>query len=69
MKIWGQKPEARSFHSAVSVGNKLVVIGGRGTQNQHFADVHVFDCGSYSVLYSDLRFHLFLFPTVIDFEL
>lgn len=53
MKIRGQKPEARSFHSAVSVGNKLVVIGGRGTQNQHFADVHVFDCGSYSVLYSD----------------
>ena len=50
MKIQGQKPEARSFHSAVSVGNKLVVIGGRGTQNQHFADVHVFDCGSYSVL-------------------
>ncbi|XP_022334812.2 kelch domain-containing protein 1-like isoform X1 [Crassostrea virginica] len=48
MKIRGQKPEARSFHSAVSVGNKLVVIGGRGTQNQHFADVHVFDCESYT---------------------
>ncbi|XP_061165639.1 kelch domain-containing protein 1-like [Saccostrea echinata] len=46
MKTKGQKPEPRSFHAAVSVGSKLVVIGGRGTENQHFADVHVFDCES-----------------------
>lgn len=48
MKVQGQKPEPRSFHSAVSIGNKLVVIGGRGTLHQHFADVHVFDCESFT---------------------
>lgn len=47
MKVQGQKPEPRSFHSAVSIGNKLVVVGGRGKENQHFADVHMFNCGMY----------------------
>ncbi|XP_048738343.1 kelch domain-containing protein 1-like [Ostrea edulis] len=48
MKVQGQKPEPRSFHSAVSIGNKLVVVGGRGKENQHFADVHMFNCESKS---------------------
>ena len=37
--------EPRSFHAACAVGRKLVIVGGRGLENQHFADVHVFDTG------------------------
>lgn len=37
--------EPRSFHAACAVGCKLIVVGGRGLQNQHFADMHVFDTG------------------------
>lgn len=39
----GCYPEARSFHSMVSVGHRLVVHGGRGVANQHFDDINVFD--------------------------
>jgi len=37
--------EPRSFHAACTIGSKLMIIGGRGLQDQHFADVHVFDVG------------------------
>ena len=43
--IVNRELEPRSFHAACAVGCKLVVIGGRGLQDQHFADVHVFNVG------------------------
>jgi len=36
----------RSFHAACAIDCKLVIVGGRGLENQHFADVHVFDTGT-----------------------
>nr|KAG5708616.1 hypothetical protein BaRGS_033037 [Batillaria attramentaria] len=39
----GLAPQPRSFHTLTAVGNRLVVIGGRGRSNAHFADVHIFD--------------------------
>ena len=39
----GCYPEARSFHSMVTVGHRLVIHGGRGITNQHFSDVNIFD--------------------------
>jgi len=35
----------RSFHAACTVGGKMMVVGGRGLQDQHFADVLLFDIG------------------------
>lgn len=46
MEIQGQPPVPRSFHAAVSVGSRVVVLGGRSTENQSLADIHVFDTGS-----------------------
>lgn len=43
--VGGVVPESRSFHTATSVGRKVIVFGGRGTTNQHFSDLHVFDIG------------------------
>lgn len=37
--------EPRSFHAACTIGSKLFVVGGRGLQDQHYADVHMFDIG------------------------
>ena len=45
-KVKGRQPEPRSFHSTTAVGNKVVVMGGRGKQNQHYADLHIFDTGT-----------------------
>jgi len=39
--------EPRSFHAACAVGSKLMIIGGRGLKDQHFADAHLFDIGEY----------------------
>ena len=41
----GRQPEPRSFHSTTAVGKRVVIMGGRGEQNQHFADLHLFDTG------------------------
>lgn len=38
--------EPRSFHAACAVGHTLIIIGGRGLQDQHFSDVHLFDIGA-----------------------
>ncbi|XP_050400202.1 kelch domain-containing protein 1 [Patella vulgata] len=46
LKVNGREPEPRSFHTTTSVGNRVVVMGGRGIENQHFADVHIFDTDS-----------------------
>jgi len=43
--IVNRELEPRSFHAACANGSKLIIIGGRGLQDQHFADVHVFDIG------------------------
>jgi len=43
--IVNRELEPRSFHAACAAGCKLVVIGGRGLQDQHFADAFVFDIG------------------------
>ena len=43
--IVNRELEPRSFHAACVSGNKLLIIGGRGLKDQHFADVHVFDIG------------------------
>lgn len=39
----GAPPAPRSFHTLTAVGSRLVVMGGRGRSNEHFADVHIFD--------------------------
>ncbi len=41
--ISGRRPEPRSFHAATVVGNRMVILGGRGRENQHFDAIHVFD--------------------------
>ncbi|XP_046358881.2 rab9 effector protein with kelch motifs-like [Haliotis rufescens] len=43
LQVKGRQPEPRSFHTAFSVGKRAVIMGGRGTGNQHFADIHIFD--------------------------
>lgn len=43
MKCKGVSPSPRSFHTASAVGNRVVVLGGRGKENQHFDDVNIFD--------------------------
>lgn len=45
MKIEGRPPAPRSFHSVTSVGNRVLVIGGRAEDNSHLSDVQVFDTG------------------------
>ncbi|XP_064608900.1 host cell factor 2-like [Liolophura sinensis] len=42
-KFRGRQPEPRSFHSATVVGNRVVILGGRGLTNQHYADIHILD--------------------------
>ena len=41
----GAAPAPRSFHSVAAVGSQVVVVGGRGRDNSHFADIHLYDCG------------------------
>ena len=43
----GTPPQPRSFHTAAAAGSRVVVIGGRGRDNSHFADIHLFDSGMY----------------------
>lgn len=45
MKCTGQPPAPRSFHSVTAAGSRVVVIGGRAENNDHLADLHVFDLG------------------------
>ena len=42
----GCPPEPRSFHAAASAEHRLVVYGGRGTKDQHFNDLHIYDTES-----------------------
>ena len=44
--VVGRQPQPRSFHSCTAVGSRVVVIGGRGSSDQHFQDFHVFDTGA-----------------------
>ena len=56
MDISGRQPEPRSFHTATTVGKRVVVLGGRGITNQHFGDVNIFDvgeCGSWLFYYTN----------------
>jgi amphiphysin len=34
-KVKGRQPEPRSFHSTTAVGNKVVVMGGRGKPEEN----------------------------------
>ncbi|KAL5004200.1 hypothetical protein ScPMuIL_017656 [Solemya velum] len=43
LSVRGRQPEPRSFHTATSVGNRVVVMGGRAIDNNHFADLHLLD--------------------------
>jgi len=36
-------PQPRSFHAACTVGSKVIIMGGRGCDDQHFDDIHAFD--------------------------
>lgn len=42
-KFIGCPPQPCSFHAATAVDHRLVVYGGRGVDNQHFQDLHIFD--------------------------
>lgn len=46
----GTPPGPRSFHTFTAAGGRAVVIGGRGRDNSHYADVHLFDTGTYTTL-------------------
>jgi len=48
--VHGCQPEPRSFHTVTAVGDRVVVMGGRGLSDQHFKDFHIFDTGI-SILY------------------
>ncbi|XP_014668880.1 PREDICTED: kelch domain-containing protein 1-like [Priapulus caudatus] len=39
----GRLPAPRSFHTGTAVGRRMVVLGGRSTDNQHYNDLHIFD--------------------------
>lgn len=59
----GTPPEPRSFHTVTAAGSRVVVIGGRGRDNSHFADVHLFDSGKWyttSQPFLDLNFFFLL---------
>lgn len=43
MKCKGQWPAPRSFHTTTAVGKRVIVTGGRGQDNNHLADFHIFD--------------------------
>ncbi|KAL4227507.1 F-box only protein 42 [Mactra antiquata] len=43
LQCTGQWPVARSFHTVNCVGKRVIVMGGRGSDNQHLADFHIFD--------------------------
>ncbi|XP_005098914.1 kelch domain-containing protein 2 isoform X2 [Aplysia californica] len=43
LKVSGDAPAARSFHTLTSVGNRAVLFGGRGRDHQHFSNFDVFD--------------------------
>ena len=43
--VHGCQPEPRSFHTVTAVGDRVVVMGGRGLSDQHFKDFHIFDTG------------------------
>jgi len=43
LKITGDCPAARSFHTLTSVGNRAVLFGGRGRDHKHFDSFDVFD--------------------------
>ena len=47
MQVKGEWPAPRSFHTATAVGKRMVVMGGRGQDNNHLADFHIFDTGKY----------------------
>ena len=51
LAVKGRRPEPRSFHSVTAVENRVVVMGGRGNEDQHFADFHVYDTGMSDVLH------------------
>ena len=46
LEVKGQPPAPRSFHTATAVGKRIVVMGGRGVDNHHLADFHIFDTGT-----------------------
>ncbi|GAB1606050.1 kelch domain-containing protein 1-like [Argonauta hians] len=43
LSMEGRCPDARSFHTAVMVGKRMVVMGGRSQSESHFADMHLLD--------------------------
>ncbi|XP_077989596.1 kelch domain-containing protein 1-like [Glandiceps talaboti] len=43
MTTTGRQPEPRSFHTATSVGKRIVISGGRSQDNKHFNDIHILD--------------------------
>lgn len=43
LKSEGELPQPRSFHTVNAVGQRVIVMGGRGRDNAHFADIHIYD--------------------------
>ncbi|CAH1796061.1 unnamed protein product [Owenia fusiformis] len=43
LQVKGRQPEPRSFHTCTAVNHRMVVMGGRSIDNQHFADFHILD--------------------------
>ncbi|KAK3096994.1 hypothetical protein FSP39_005475, partial [Pinctada imbricata] len=39
----GKPPTPRSFHTTTAVGKRVVIIGGRGQDDQHLSDFEIFD--------------------------
>lgn len=48
----GQIPAPRSFHSLTAVGERAVLFGGRGRNDQHFDTFDVYDFGKHNFLFN-----------------
>lgn len=45
--VSGKKPATRSFHTCSVVGNRMVIIGGRASDNTHVNVIDIFDLDTY----------------------
>jgi len=49
-QVTGSPPDCRSFHAAtLAADSTMLVVGGRGTENQHYNDVYSLSLGVYYI--------------------
>ncbi|XP_064621079.1 uncharacterized protein LOC135483936 [Lineus longissimus] len=55
LKYKGRIPACRSFHTATAIGKRVVILGGRSSENHHFQDFHIFDTETKEWLQPEVR--------------